>query len=70
MTDRRIYRLTFRDRRINHTATIGIDYNREPVFAIFESSQLYFVCTPHRGVVHNVPYMVGADEVVSIEYFA
>ncbi len=38
----------------------------EPVLAIFKSDE-YLVVTPNRGGLRGMPYLFGADEVVSVE---
>jgi hypothetical protein len=70
LTERRIYSLQFRDKGRVSVATVGNTYDGKTVIAIFESQGLYYVCTPDRGVMSSMPYMVGTDEVLGVEDFA
>jgi len=69
-TDRRIFRVDYYHKGIYHVAEVGkvTDANNEPVIAILES-HAYLVCTPTRGVLMDMPMLVGTDAVSSIEDF-
>jgi len=46
----------------------------EMVFAILEAANpytnnLYFVCTPSRGVFQGAPILVGEKDVIAVKYF-
>lgn len=71
LTDRRIHRLVFSHEGTTYTAEVGQPAPRigEPVFAILESDDLYFVCTPTRGALAGDPYLVGKNEVRGIVDF-
>jgi hypothetical protein len=69
-TERRICSLRFRDTKGVSLATVGDTYDEEIVVAIFESQGFYYICTPTRGVLSSVPYLVGADDVIAVEDFA
>lgn len=63
ITGRRIFRLTFRDKGKECQAEVGkqTPMNGEVVVAILESNT-YLVCTPNRGVLRDMPMMVGKHE--------
>lgn len=42
------------------------DTPNEKVMAIFESDT-FLVCTPNRGVLRNLPYLYGREEVYKVE---
>lgn len=41
----------------------------ETVIAILQTDQIFFVCTPNRGVLRGEPILVGVDEVSKITDF-
>jgi hypothetical protein len=71
-TERRIYSLQFRGKRKGDVieATVGNTFDGETVLAIFESQSLYYICTPTRGVLSSMPYLVGSDLLIGVEDFA
>jgi hypothetical protein len=71
LTDRRIYSIRHRHDGKLYEATVGEVFGRvgEIVIAIIESTHLYYVCTENRGVARGEPYLVGRNEVISIEDF-
>jgi hypothetical protein len=73
LSDRRIYRVTGRHNGKNFTATVGQPFERlgETVIAIlFDTTRnLYLICSPHRGVLQDIPYFSGGHEITSVEDF-
>jgi hypothetical protein len=67
----RIRSITFSDKGKVVEAIVGErePFEGEPVFAILESHQTYLVCTPNRGVLRGMPYMIGKHEVSHVEEF-
>jgi hypothetical protein len=63
ITNRRIYKITYRHNGKYHEAEVGktCDTNNEPIIAILESNA-YLVCTPSRGVISGMPIFVGNQE--------
>ena len=70
LTDRRIYALEHVHNGVRYVARVGEPFERlgEIVIAILEG-YLYYVCTENRGVVRDMPYLVGREEVRSIVDF-
>jgi hypothetical protein len=70
LTDRRIYSLPHRHNGVTHKAVVGEPFERlgETIIAILEG-YIYYICTSTRGVVKGEPYLVGREEVISIEEF-
>ncbi len=72
ITNRRIFRLTFRDKDKERRAEVGksdpIEGNT--VIAILESDNCYMVSTPNRGVHRGEPVMIGRDQVCAVEDFS
>jgi hypothetical protein len=73
LSDRRVYRIHGIHNGKEFRAQVGDSFERlqEHVVAIlFDAGRnLYYVCTPNRGVIRGEPYLVGADEAGSIEDF-
>ena len=71
--DRRIFRLDYIHDGQEYVAEVGTDDPRtgEPILLIFEATapNLYYVCTPTRGVLRNYPILVGKSEVTSAHDF-
>ena len=63
-TDRRLFRLEFTHKGKSVVAEVGQPEPElgEPVVIILEAkgAGLYYVCTPNRGVLRDVPLHVGA----------
>ena len=80
-TERRIFRLDFGHKGESYIAEIGQPERRvtagremptgEPVLVILEGEGggLFFVCTPNRGVLRDMPLLVGASSVSAITDF-
>jgi hypothetical protein len=70
VTDRRIQKITFRDRKKVVEAEVGKiePIVGETVVAILEGNP-YLVCTPNRGVLRGQPILVGKQEIISITDF-
>jgi hypothetical protein len=72
---RRIYRIGFADHKQGkRTAVAEVGqpfrgYGDEIVAAILPWSKLYYVFTPSRGVVRNGPFLIGDQEIHSVDYF-
>lgn len=73
LSDKRIFRLQHTHTGNRYFAEVGETHAlyRELVIAILydESRDLYYVCTPNRGVVRGEPILVGADRVIDIVPF-
>jgi len=73
LSPRRIYRLEFVHEGKAYTATVGETFERldERVIAILLDTvrDLYFICTPNRGVLRGDPYLAGSSEIRSVEDF-
>jgi|SRR3954447_23394328 hypothetical protein len=72
VSDKRIYRLRFRDGERVINLAVGDSFRRfngEPVLAIVETSDSYFVCTLHHGASHNEGFRVPRDTVMDFEEF-
>lgn len=65
-TRRRIEALSLDDRRPDFRLEIGMKTpdTAEPVLVILEAADIdiYYVFTPHNGLVRGAPYPVGLDE--------
>jgi hypothetical protein len=64
LSPRRIFSLTYRHEGKNYHAEVGQTHslNGEPVIAILyeQMRDLYYVCTPNRGVLGDIPILAGA----------
>ena len=73
VTDRRIQKIVFRDRRIKGDAVDEVGkpecLTGEPVVAILETDRAFLVCTPNRGFLRGGPILVGKQEVASATDF-
>jgi hypothetical protein len=74
VTERRIFRLHFVHNSKEYHVEVGKPEprEREIVVAILETKEstgVFYVCTPNRGVLRGMPYLVGKHEVISIEDF-
>jgi hypothetical protein len=56
---------------IDHKAQVGLDcdVNGEAVFAILEGDVVYLVCTTTRGVLQEMPILIGKDDTTNVEEF-
>lgn len=58
-TRRRIHALSVHHEELNHLLTVGMNapYNDEPVLIVLEASNVdvFYVCTPSRGVLKGEP---------------
>ncbi|MBA7709687.1 hypothetical protein ES703_118609 [subsurface metagenome] len=70
ITNRRIFRISYQHDGRPHEAEVGKinDVNNEPVIAILESNA-YLVCTPNRGVLRDMPILVGTHDAGLVEDF-
>lgn len=68
--DGRIRSITYTDKGKSVRATVGEPEPREGqlVVAILDSNT-YLVCTPNRGVIRDMPIMVGKLEVTHVDWF-
>jgi len=70
-----IYQLHFKHDGNESIATVGEkldsgDYkNHEKVIAILKSDDMCFICTPNRGVVRDIPILVGKHDILGIICF-
>jgi hypothetical protein len=73
LSPERIYSLSGVHDGKRFKATVGEIFERlgEPVIAILLDikRRCYFICTPTRGVLGGEPYLSGAHEINSIQYF-
>jgi len=70
VSEKRIYR--FRDGERVLTLAVGDSFRRlngEPVLAIVEVSDSYFVCTAHHGTKENEGYRIPRESVIETEEF-
>ena len=74
VSDRRIYRLKFKQEGRQRTAIVGSDrhgFGTQPVLAIFEGSDgILYVFTQKSGLFDGEPHPVGRSEVVEAEDFS
>ena len=72
-SDRRVQHLSWWHEGTHHTARVGEEtgFNREVVITILYNPErdLYFVCTPNRGVLGDMPIHVGGPSVTSVGDF-
>ena len=70
VTDRRIQSIDFKDKGNRVRAEVGKPdpFTSETVIAILESTT-FLVCTPNRGVVRGMPFLVGKHEVINLTDF-
>lgn len=66
-TDQKIHSLTWEHKGVTHRAEVGkaierFGENAGPVIVILRSHSCYMVFTAFRGVLGDVPVMVGDDE--------
>lgn len=68
LIDRRIFSIDFKHDGVLYHSEVGKDDPRvkEPVVAILESTGLFYVCTPNRGVARGEPVFVGTNEIIKI----
>ncbi|HEV3036473.1 MAG TPA: hypothetical protein VHA33_01550 [Candidatus Angelobacter sp.] len=73
LSPRRIYSVSGVHDGKPFTATVGQEFERlrEVVVAILldTSRDLYFICTPNRGVIRGEPYLSGSHEIRNAEDF-
>jgi len=69
-SDRRIYRIEYTHGGKDYVAEVGRPEPRtgELVMFILESTT-YLVCTPNRGVLRELPLLIGKDEATRVEDF-
>ncbi|MGV3559020.1 hypothetical protein [Larkinella arboricola] len=70
-TDQRIYSITFDDNGFSLTETVGkpSETSGETIVAIFQSGDLYLICTNNRGVLRGMPMIAGEWAVTNVELF-
>lgn len=73
LSPRRIYSVSGVHDGKQFMATVGQKFERlgEMVVAILldTSRDLYFICTPNRGVIRGEPYLSGSHEIRGVEDF-
>jgi len=73
LSPRRIFSLKYRHDGKDYYAEVGGHDSRvhEPIIAILYDAlrDLYYVCTPNRGVARGIPVLVGGNEVRHIVDF-
>jgi hypothetical protein len=70
-TDLRIYSITFDDNGMRQTETVGkpSETSGETIVAIFQSGDIYLICTNNRGVLRGMPMIAGEWAVTNVELF-
>ncbi len=70
LRNKKIYSIIFKHNGKNLIDMVGqiSESNKEPIFAILETDDLYLVCTTHRGIVGGEPMITGKDG-VNVSYF-
>lgn len=73
LSARRIYSVHGKHDGKPFAATVGETFERlgEPVIAILldEGRKCYLICTPNRGVLRDMPYLSGSNEITYAEDF-
>jgi hypothetical protein len=73
LSTRRIYSVHGKHDGKRFTATVGQPFERlgEVVIAILfdETRKCYLICTPNRGVLKDIPYLSGSNEIDYAEDF-
>lgn len=71
ITDRRIYEITFEHDPHTCTARVGevLEPINETVIVILETTNIYLICTPNRGVRRGMPVLVGKPHTLSVVDF-
>ncbi len=71
VSGRRIYSMNYTHHSKPWKATVGEDEprTREKVVAILETDQCFLICTPTRGVLRDIPIMVGRTEAERVTDF-
>lgn len=70
--DRRIQCIRFEEESKSLTLTVGDSFRRlgsEPVIAIIEGDNSYFVCTAHHGADTGDPFQIPRNKVLSSSDF-
>ena len=76
ITEKRIWKLQWRDREIDMECEVGkalpssYQTGKELVMAIFECENLYKICTLSRGGVKGEPILVSKNSLSSATYFS
>jgi hypothetical protein len=71
LTARRVHKLSYTSKGQRQDVAVGkqIGTEHETVFAIFETSNLYLICTPKQGVAGLPPVKVKRKDVVELVDF-
>ncbi|WP_234733190.1 hypothetical protein [Tellurirhabdus bombi] len=70
-TDARVYSITFEDNGQELTETVGKSspIAHENVVAIFETEDIYLICTTNRGILRGLPIAAGKWAITRAELF-
>lgn len=70
VTERRIFKISYYHDGNYYDAEVGkiLKVNSEEVIAILESNA-YLICTPTRGVIRDLPLLVGRGSAISVTDF-
>jgi hypothetical protein len=70
-TDVRVYSITFEDNGQELTETVGQSspIAHENVAAIFETEDVYLICTTNRGILRGLPIAAGKWAITQVETF-
>lgn len=68
---KKIYSITFNHNGETIKDVVGLKSvsNKELIFAILETKELFLVCTRNRGVLGGEPMLTGKNKIKKIEYF-
>src|SRR3954452_6142436 len=72
LTGRRIYRVKFEQDGKTQSLAVGDSFRRfggEPVIAIIEADDAYFVCTRQHGAIDGEPFRIPSNAALDIEVF-
>ncbi len=71
VTERKIQSVLYKRNNKLFSMSVGLadPVKKETVIAIFEGFTVYLVFTPNRGVIWGNPYIIGTEEILSVEEF-
>jgi len=69
LTDNKIHSLKYNHNGKIYTETVGVVCDEGLVMCILETTTVFLVCTPNRGVVRGNPIIVGKNDVLNTTYF-
>jgi hypothetical protein len=71
LTPRRVQRLTYTSKGQRHDVAVGkqLPAGHETVYAIFETPELYLICTPQHGIAGLPPVQVKRKDTIEVADF-